>query len=97
MAVQLATGEALQRIKRSTLEYQTPEDRKAVDYVLRTMSPTDSSTCCTMVDFAIQTKDLDLWRRIVSISNADNNITVVGKQQILQACQTFWFEPVRDV
>jgi hypothetical protein len=50
-----------------------------------------------MADFAMQTKDLGLWKRIVKISGADKNIKVLGKQRILQACQTFQFEQVRDV
>jgi hypothetical protein len=50
-----------------------------------------------MADFAMQTRDLGLWKRIVKISGADKNIKVLGKQRILQACQTFQFEQVRDV
>jgi hypothetical protein len=98
--VRLAAGgiaEALRKIKSSSLNHQTSEDRKMADYILRKMRPTDTSTCCTMANFAIQTRDFDLWKRVAKITNADKDIKVLGKQRILQACQTFQFQQVQDV
>ena len=83
------------RMLRSDSKDRTPEKVDMVRYMLQNGNATARVALAGVADFGILWKDSTIWKEAVVKAGADKNMSVFGKEKLMEAIRTFPFEDIR--